>query len=79
MSFGGGAQMDDMTQMASMKMMLGIMSVCFKDCVTNYSSDSLSSAEKTCVQNCSKRTAQQFESMAQVQQQMQARMGGGSF
>ncbi len=53
MSFGGrgGAaanQYDDMAQMASMNMMMGIMKSCFADCVTDFRSSDLSGSEKTC-------------------------------
>jgi len=82
MSFGGrgGNQYDDMAQMASMNMMMGIMKSCFNDCVADFRGSDLSSNEKNCIQNCSKRMASSYEVVAQAQQQMSARMGGsGAF
>ena len=80
MSFGGrgGApnQYDDMAQMASMNMMMGIMKSCFADCVADFRTSDLSASEKNCVQNCSRRMAGSYEVVAQAQQQMSARMGG---
>ncbi len=84
MSYGGrGAPQggyDDMAQLASMNMMMGIMKSCFSDCITNFSASDLSSSEKTCLQNCAKRMAGSYEVVAQAQQQLQARGGGmGAF
>jgi len=50
MSFGGrggapGGGYDDMAQMASMHMMMGIMKSCFADCISNFSSSDLSQSE----------------------------------
>ena len=83
MSFGGrGAaapnQYDDMAQMASMHMMMGIMKSCFTDCISNFGSSDLSQSEKSCLQNCSKRMASSYEVVAQAQQQM-SRGGMGGF
>ena len=60
MSFGGrggapGGGYDDMAQMASMHMMMGIMKSCFADCISNFGTSDLSQNEKTCIQNCSSR------------------------
>ena len=81
MSFGGrgGApnQYDDMAQMASMQMMMGIMKSCFSDCVGDFKASDLSQNEKTCIQNCSRRMAGSYEVVAQAQQQLSGRMGGG--
>ena len=82
MSFGGrgGNQYDEMAQMASMNMMMGIMKSCFNDCVADFRTTDLSNNEKNCIQNCSKRMASSYEVVAQAQQQMSARMGGaGAF
>ena len=52
MSFGGqrgGGQYDDVAQMASMQMMMGIMKNCFSDCVSDFRASELSANEKTCV------------------------------
>ena len=51
MSFGGrgGNQYDEMAQMASMNMMMGIMKSCFNDCVADFRSSDLSGNEKTCI------------------------------
>jgi hypothetical protein len=73
MSFGGrggapGGGYDDMAQMASMHMMMGIMKSCFGDCISNFSSSDLSQSEKTCIQNCSRRMAGSYEVVAQAQQ-----------
>ena len=71
MSFGGrgGApnQYDDMAQMASMQMMMGIMKSCFADCISNFGTSDLSQNEKTCIQNCSRRMAGSYEVVAQAQ------------
>ena len=83
MSFGGRGgqappnQYDDMAQLASMNMMMGIMKSCFADCVTDFRSSDLAQGEKTCVQNCSRRMAGSYEVVAQAQQQLQGRMGAG--
>jgi len=85
MSFGGrgGAPAggyDDMAQMASMHMMMGIMKSCFADCIGDFRSSDLSQGEKTCIQNCSRRMAGSYEVVAQAQQQLSARGGGmGAF
>jgi hypothetical protein len=86
MSFGGrggapqqgGGGYDDMAQLASINMMMGIMKSCFSDCITNFSSSDLSSSEKTCLQNCSKRMASSYEVVAQAQQTLASR-GMGAF
>jgi hypothetical protein len=80
MSFGGrGAPQqggyDDMAQMASMHMMMGIMKSCFTDCISNFAVSDLSSSEKTCLQNCSKRMAGSYEVVSQAQQTLAARGG----
>jgi vancomycin permeability regulator SanA len=51
MSFGGrgGNQYDEMAQMASMNMMMGIMKSCFNDCVADFRSSDLSGNEKSCI------------------------------
>ena len=58
MSYGGGkGQYDEMAQLASMQMMMGIMKNCFNDCINDFRTADLSANDKTCLQNCSKRTA----------------------
>ncbi len=83
MSFGGrgGPQggYDDMAQMASMHMMMGIMKSCFADCISDFKGSDLSQSEKTCIQNCSRRMAGSYEVVAQAQQQMASRGGMGAF
>lgn len=78
MSFGGrgGNQYDEMAQMASMHMMMGIMKNCFADCIGDFRSADLSQNEKTCIQNCAKRSANTYEVVAQAQQQLTGKMGG---
>ncbi len=67
--YGGGNQgVDDVTQLASMHMMMGIMKTCFSDCITDFRSSDLSTGEKTCLQYCAKRTAGSYEVVAQAQQ-----------
>jgi len=66
-----------MAQMASMHMMMGIMKSCFADCVGDFRSAELQKGEQTCIQNCSRRMAGSYEVVAQAQQQMSGRMGGG--
>ena len=67
MSFGGRGQQqggnnyDEMAQMASMNMMMGIMKSCFADCVGDFRSSDMSGSEKTCIQNCSRRLAGSYE------------------
>ena len=70
----GGAQ-DELTQLASMKMMLGTISVCFDDCVTAFSSSDLTSSEKSCLNNCTRRETATFELLGQVQGQLGGRAG----
>ena len=46
MSYGGGygnqnQNVDEMAQMASMQMMMGIMKSCFNDCATDFRSQDL--------------------------------------
>lgn len=81
MSFGGqGGQYDEMAQLASMNMMMGIMKSCFNDCINDFKASDLSQNEKLCLQNCSKRMAGSYEVVAQAQQQLSSRMGGmGAF
>ena len=69
--------MDDITQLASMNMMMGIMKSCFNDCVSDFRASDLAQNEKNCLQNCSRRMAGSYEVVAEAQQQMSARMGGG--
>lgn len=38
---GGNNQYDEMAQMASMHMMMGIMKSCFSDCVTDFRASDL--------------------------------------
>ena len=71
MSFGGrggapGGGYDDMAQMASMHMMMGIMKSCFNDCIGDFRASDLSQSEKTCIQNCSRRMAGSYEVVAQA-------------
>ena len=76
---GGNNQYDEMAQMASMHMMMGIMKSCFSDCVTDFRASDLQQQEKTCIQNCSKRMASSYEVVASAQQQMGGRGGMGAF
>ena len=69
MSFGGmggGNQMDEIAQMASMHMMMSIMKNCFSDCITDFRASDLGATEKTCLQNCAKRNAGSYEVVAQA-------------
>ena len=68
MSYGGRGQgqYDEMAQLASMQMMMAIMKNCFTDCINDFRAAELGSNEKTCLQNCAKRTAGQYEVVAQV-------------
>lgn len=80
MSYGGrGGQsqggMDEMAQLASMHMMMGIMKSCFNDCVGDFKASDLSGGEKSCLQNCSKRMAASYEVVGEAQQRMNGRMG----
>ena len=69
MSFGGQqGGYDEVAQMASMHMMMGIMKNCFADCVSDFRASELTQGEKSCVQNCSKRLAGSYEVIAQAQQ-----------
>ena len=63
----GQGQYDEMAQLASMRMMMGSMKNCFTDCITSFNTADLGAQEKTCLQNCAKRTASQYEVVAQVQ------------
>lgn len=67
MSFGGQGQYDEVAQLASMHMMMGIMKSCFNDCIQDFRASELSQNEKTCLQNCSKRLAGSYEVVAQAQ------------
>ena len=44
-----------MAQLATMKMFMGALKVCFTDCVTDFKTSDLSTNEKNCIQNCTKR------------------------
>lgn len=46
---GGNNQYDEMAQMASMHMMMGIMKNCFSDCIADFRSADLSQNEKSCL------------------------------
>ncbi|CDW79801.1 UNKNOWN [Stylonychia lemnae] len=79
MSLGGQGQYDEMAQLASMHMMMGIMKSCFGDCINDFKTNDLGQNEKNCLQNCAKRMAGTYEVVAQAQQQMGARGGMGQF
>eukprot|EP00347_Sterkiella_histriomuscorum_P004195 403361383 len=83
MSFGGQGQgqgqYDEMAQLASMHMMMGIMKTCFNDCIQDFRTADLQQTDKNCLQNCSKRMAGTYEVVAQAQQQLQGMGGVGGF
>jgi hypothetical protein len=49
MSFGGQGQYDEMAQLASMHMMMGIMKSCFGDCINDFKTADLSQNDKNCL------------------------------
>ena len=57
MSYGApqGGQYDEMAQLASMNMMMGILKSCFADCINDFRSSDLAQGDKTCLQNCARR------------------------
>ena len=67
----------ELSQKASLSMMLGIMKTCFNDCVQDFRVSELHVSDKNCIQNCSKRLAGTYEIIAEVQQSMEQR--GGQF
>ena len=72
---GMGGVQDELTQLASMKMMLGTISVCFDDCVNSFSSAELTSSEKSCLNNCTRRETSSYEALNAAQQQLGSRGG----
>ena len=48
----GGGGMDEMNARVSMGFVNGIISGCFKACVTDFSSDTLSMEEMQCLRGC---------------------------
>ena len=59
-----------------MKMQMSLMSDCFEDCVQNFRDGAMTSGEKTCIQNCAKRTGATMQLMQSAQQSLAARAGG---
>ena len=62
---------------AQMRMQFAMIKSCFTDCVQNFGDDQLSSSEKSCLQNCALREIQTFQLMANLQQSIMQRGGGG--
>ena len=50
-----------------MRMQMTLMSDCFGDCVQSFRDTELSSGEKSCLQNCAKRTAGTMMLLGQAQ------------
>ena len=61
---------EEITQMATMSMMMGIMKNCFADCATDFNISTLASKEQNCIQNCAKRSALTYEVIAETQGQI---------
>ena len=58
------------------KMQLDIIKTCFGDCANNFAAGELSSGEKTCLQNCAKRTMNTLMILGEAQQTFMSRQGG---
>ena len=69
--------MDNSMEMRmQMRMQLGIVKDCFADCVNNFSADQLSAAEKSCLQNCAKRSVGIMQEFGRATQGAMAQQGG---
>ena len=51
-----GGDPNEMSMKVSFTMMNDVLNGCFKDCVKDYRNESLSGQEKSCLQNCAKRS-----------------------
>ena len=60
---GQPSQEDRMMQEIMFKMMMGVTKSCFNECVSNFSADKLTPNETGCIQKCSVRQADAFQSM----------------
>ena len=83
MSFGrgGSRQSEEQEVMQSMliKMTMSINKQCFQECVTNFSTDKLSSQEINCVTSCAMRHSGAFAAMNDISQQLAGKQGAGMF
>ena len=76
---GQGSPDDYLMQKMMFQMTLDINRQCFKECVTNFSSDKLSAQESTCIVQCAKRQSGAFMAMNDIQNQAAAKGGAGLF
>ena len=71
-----GGQISEFEMRSQMRMQLDIVKLCFGDCVQNFRDAELASGEKSCLQNCAKRSIGSLMILGEVQQSMMARQGG---
>jgi hypothetical protein len=77
MNFGGQSEVDQMSMQISFRMMNDTMKECFSDCITDFRGSDLSESEKSCLKNCASRSFAAMQVLSSMQEQMQARGGGG--
>ena len=79
MQGGMGGEANEMSMKISFRMMNDTMSSCFKDCVTDFRQESLSGQEKSCLNNCAKRSFGLMTVFGEIQERMASQQGGGQF
>ena len=62
-----------------MKTQNQLLNSCFSDCVQSFREESLTSGEKSCLQNCAGRALKTMELFGAAAQQAQGRGGMGQF
>ena len=70
MSFKGGRRSEEEEVMQSMmiKLTMSINKQCFKECVNNFSTDTLSPGEGQCIRSCAQRQSGAFSAMNDISQ-----------
>lgn len=65
-SANGAHEQSLLEQKMSMKLSTSFINMCFKDCITNYKDDNISSSEHQCLNNCSKRIAMTMQATGDI-------------
>lgn len=55
----------------SFKISTNLVDACFRDCVTSWNDDNVTSYEQACLANCGKRTTKLFEATSSIKPQQQ--------
>ena len=75
MSYGQGGS--PMEQRVQFEMVFSVINGCFNDCVNDFKSNDLTTAERTCLTNCAQRSAGTQGLIMEIQQEMAGQMGQG--